>query len=70
MGYWKSVVVVAWLDTVLFIHTTECGSEDCDSGGDNDYCFNGDYEELVAIYVYAGNTYLIEWTDQSRKFRF
>lgn len=52
------------VDTVLYIHTTGCGSEDCDSGGDNDYCLSGDYQELVAIYVKTGNTYLIEWTDQ------
>jgi hypothetical protein len=51
------------LDTVLYIHTTPCGSEDCAAGGDNDACGDGPAEEITGFPVTAGNTYLIEWTD-------
>lgn len=49
-------------DTVLYIHSTSCGSEDCAAGGDDDAC--GYYaEEITEFSVTAGHTYYIEWTN-------
>lgn len=51
-------------DTVLYIHTTSCDSEDCAAGGDNDGCGDDTYSESITRFpVSAGQTYLIEWTD-------
>lgn len=53
-------------DTVLYIHDTPCGSEDCSTGGDNDGCpeEHAYQEQITGFPVTAGQTYYIEWTDE------